>query len=348
MFSVYAANKKLKHISDIQIERSLENFAYRFSCSMVPQDLQFRAGDAIQVFWREEELGKGKDPIFSGYIDRVQLWLDGKAVRYSATIEARSYAVDLIDSVDSMAAFSASLSDVCKKVCKIYGVKFEDTTKKKGKEKARFALEQQSPFEVLDQLAREQGAILATNGPGGLELAERKSDMLNKSSPFTLENILDVNYTHDISRCYHRYSGSIGGARLWEKDPNIRPSRVLEMEGESIGSLRARLQNEKRRRRGLSERLRFTVQGWKAPDHETHYYENSNIWVDMPELGIEKQQFFLYAVTLRLSRYGGYRTELSCCRKEAFMLADKGKSAGTTKPFREPVVFLRKDKSEKR
>ena len=309
MFSVYVksggATKKLQHISDIQIERSLENFAYRFSCSMVPQDLQFRAGDAIQVFWNEEELGKSKDPIFSGYIDRVQLWLDGKAVRYSATIEARSYAVDLIDSVHSMARLSGSLSDVCAKVCKIYGVPFANTAGETGEKKVRFALEQQSPFEVLDQLARERGAILATNGPGGLELTKRKSDMLNSSAPFTLENVLDVNYTHDISRCYNRYSGTIGGARLWEKDENIRPSRVLEMEGESMERLRARLKNEKRRRSGLSERLRFTVHGWKAPDWETHYYENSNIVVDMPELGIERQQFFLYAVILRLSRYGG-------------------------------------------
>ena len=78
------------------------------------------------------------------------------------------------------------------------------------------------------------------------------------------------------------------------------------------------------------------------------YYENSNILVDMPELGIKRQEFFLYAVILRLSSYGGYRTELSCCRKEAFELAAKGKSEGTTKPFREPVVRLRKDKNEKR
>ena len=199
------------------------------------------------------------------------LWLDGKAVRYSATIEARSYAVDLIDSVDSMPGFSGSLAEVCKKVCDIYKVPFTNTAGETGEKKVRFALEQQNPFEVLDQLARNYGAILATNGYGGLELAKRKSDMLNKSAPFTLENVLDINYTHDISRCYYRYSGTVGGARLWEKDPNIRPSRVLEMEGESIGRLRARLKNEKRRRTGLSEWLIFTVHGWKAPDHKTHY-----------------------------------------------------------------------------
>ena len=123
---------------------------------------------------------------------------------------------------------------------------------------------------------------------------------------------------------------------------------MLEMEAENFAMLRARLQNEKGRRSGLSERLRFTVHGWKAPDWETHYYENSNIVVDMPELGIKKQQFFLYAVILRLSRYGGYRTELSCCRKEAFELAAKGKSAGTIKPFREPVVRLRQLNNNKR
>ena len=323
MFNVYIQGKKLEYISDVRIHRSLENFAFSFTCSLMPQHLDFHAGNKISVYWGEK---KENDSIFAGYIDRVRLGINGQATRYSASIEARSYAMDLIDSVDSFEAIRGDLSTVCKKVCEHYDVEFVNTAGKNVGE-VIFALENQSPFQVLDQLARAYGAMIVTNGWGALELTKPKDDILNSSKVFGLNDLLEVNYSQDISQCYHKYSGTIGGISYEETDERIRKSRVLQMSDESIAMLRARLKNEKRRRYGMSERLTLTVRGWKTPDHETHYYENSNLMVNIPELGIEERSYFVYAVTLRLSRYDGYRTELACCDRAAFERASSVSSS---------------------
>ena len=63
----------------------------------------------------------------------------------------------------------------------------------------------------------------------------------------------------------------------------------------------------------------------------------------MPELGIQKRSFFLYGVTLSLSKYSGYRADLHCCNKEAFDLqaGASGKSASTKPKPREVWLSIR-------
>ncbi|MEM9424268.1 MAG: hypothetical protein AAF975_05715, partial [Spirochaetota bacterium] len=56
LYSVYVGGQKLSHINDMRIERSLENFAYGFSCSCIPSSVDFEAGDKVEVFWDEKQL----------------------------------------------------------------------------------------------------------------------------------------------------------------------------------------------------------------------------------------------------------------------------------------------------
>ncbi|MEM9423629.1 MAG: hypothetical protein AAF975_02425, partial [Spirochaetota bacterium] len=330
---------KLSHINDMRIERSLENFAYGFSCSCIPSSVDFEAGDKVEVFWDEKQLGQGKDAIFCGYIDSLSVQLSGSSS--STTFSARSYALDLIDSVDSLAGIEGELADVVEKVCKSYSIPFSNTTKGKLGW-VRFACENESPFRILHDLARAKGAMLVTNGWGALELARVKSDVL--SGTLRLRDMVEVAYQSDISQCYHKYHGVIAGAEYQETDARVRKSRVLQLaaDGESIGLLRSQLKNEKGRRYGLSQKLRLTVASWRAASSSTHWYENSNVWVEVPELGISKRKFFVYGVTLTLSKYNGYRAELLCCNREAFDLKASGSSAsgGTASGGTQRAAFV--------
>ncbi len=330
-FTVYVGAQALTHIDNVRIERSLENFAYGFSCILMPTNVDFQAGDKVQVFWDEQKLGKHKDPIFCGYIDHVNLQLSGSG--YSATFSARSYALDLIDSVDSLQGIDGEISDVVEKVCQKYSVPFSNTAGQ-SLGKVRFACENESPFRILNDLAKARGAMLITNGWGSLELAKVKSDILNNNEVFGLSNIIDLEYTQDLSQCYHKYKGVIAATEYQETDNRIRKSRVLQIptDGESIGLLRSQLKNERNRRYGMSQKIKLSIQGWQISNGKTHWYENSNILIEMPELGIQKRSFFVYAVALSLSKYGGYRAELSCCNKAAFDLKTRPSENLAAKP----------------
>ena len=107
------------------MERILENFAYGFSCTIMPTSIELNAGDNVEVFWNESKIDKRKDTLFCGYIYQVSLHVSSK--HYRVTFNARSYALDLIDSVDSQEATDGDLSTVTEKVCRAYSVPFSNT-----------------------------------------------------------------------------------------------------------------------------------------------------------------------------------------------------------------------------
>lgn len=334
--------RQLYFLDDIQIERSLENFAYGFSCSLPPSNVDFGAGDRIKVMWNEENRGPNQDAIFCGYIDRINVQLaGGNSANASCRILARSYVMDMIDSVDSFEPITGDLSDVIERVCKRYGVGYEDRIGN-SLGKVLFECENQSPFQVLNGLVRSKGALLVSNGWGVMELVRALGDMLNSSKVFGLQDILSIDYEQDWSNCYRHYKVTAAGETLLNLDKRMPRPRYLEIgaSNDDIGIARAQLANEKKRRFGLSQRIRVVLRGWKAPDFPTHYYENANLLLKIPELGIfrgsesapQPRSFFVYALKLNFSKYTGMRAELSLCEKEAFTI--KAEDSAGTGPLR--------------
>ena len=318
VFSVYAGGGKLAFIDDIRIERSLQNQVHGLSFCASASEIGIRAGDKIEVLWQD----KKDDAIFSGYAEGIEVELcGGRGAKFDLRVKARSYAADLIDSITSFETKEKNLEEIAREVCGEFGVSVIKHKNLKL-ETAVFRCECQSPFQVLNSLINEQGGILACNGDGKVELAMARSELLDRHT-LTLEDMSGVKYSQDTTDCFHEYCCNINGERETVTDGRIRKARITEQgsNSEDKAKVHAQLTNERDQRFGLSQVIDFSLCDWQIPGYETHWYENTNIVVDIPRLGLNKREFFVYGVVLSLSKHSGYRADLSCCNRSAFLRA---------------------------
>ncbi|WGK69445.1 hypothetical protein P0082_00895 [Candidatus Haliotispira prima] len=345
LFTVYAGKsdrelKRLTHIDGIRIERSLNNLAYGFQCTCVPHETEVHPGYIIRVYWKDQKhTEKGsEEPLFSGYVDRVKFNLSGgRNAALSLSIEARSFVSKMLDSTDSWNMHEGDLWETAQEVCRRYRVEiYKNNSVSLGC--ARFEGQGQSPYRKLNALVRAQGAILCSRGYGTLLITLPATETTGR--PLTLDDLTEISGTISFSDRYNLYRIVSRGKKYEKIDTAVRKGRILELTSQDrqIDSINTQLLNEHNRRRGLSQKLQLVLPGWQIPGTETYWKENSNLELNIEKLGLDDHKLFIHAVNLSLSKFGGYRTELSLSERSAFAQITTNSTSGDTD--KEPNMIM--------
>ncbi|MGF1708425.1 phage baseplate assembly protein [Enterovibrio baiacu] len=253
---------------------------HQFSITRSWQDaeaLPLREGMAVEVF-------VGEDKVATGYIaERVPSY-DANTLSYHIT--ARCKTKDLVESslVHPSGEWKhVTLATLAAEICRPYGIAVEVQTDIGGPF-ITVRLEQgESPFELLERLARQRGVLLTSNANGNLVIA-RASDIQLHTALVLGQNILAARGRFSESERFSQYiikgvgngaafdaesPARVGGQSVSVNDNDItryRPKIILSEEVFTADGASRRGQWQKQRALAHATTTEITVQGWRMPN----------------------------------------------------------------------------------
>lgn len=236
---------------------------------------RIRPGDACR-------LAAGGDVLVTGYVDAVDVQLDG--FTHQVSIRGRDSSADVIDcsAIRSPGQwFNRTVLSIAQDLAKPFGVAVSADVDQ-GKPLASFALQEgETVFDAIDRAGRLRGLMLMSDGVGGLVFTRaglrRCTDALVMGG-----NVLTGRSTFDVRDRYSIYTAkgqaagsdffnSESAAHVFAKasDPQVTRYRPLLLTGEApdaSGSLVQRVKWEATVRAARSMTVQLVVQGWRQQD----------------------------------------------------------------------------------
>lgn len=268
------------------------------------------------------------DTVITGYVDDVSVEYDDSA--HAVRVSGRDKTADLVDcSAPSTEWKDQTLLDGARKLCEPFGITVRadvDTGPKFARLKGN---EGDAVFDLLESAARIRAVLLVSDGRGGLLLTRAATRRL--ATPLTLgENILTCAATFSHRDRYQTYTvkGQRAGDDTWNTEAAAQPSAqatdarirryrpllVIAEEQIDAAAAASRAKWERNVRWGRSQRVTYTVHGWRHADGL--WTPNWLLRVRDSLLGFDGDRL-LAGVTLTLDDQG-LRSELSLVPREAF------------------------------
>ncbi|EGJ49055.1 phage baseplate assembly protein [Desulfocurvibacter africanus] len=311
----------------IRIRRGLEQVAGSFELSITErwagQDTPrpIRPGAACRV------LIDGV-AVITGFVDDVAIRYDSKD--HTVEVSGRDATGDLVDcSAPSTQWKGRTLTDVARSLCAPFKIGVRADIDVGGPFKTLKSSEGDTVFEVLEAAARVRAALLVSDGLGNLVVTRASSKRVSTALELGV-NVLsgDGSFSHKDRYSEIAIKGQSAGAEGWSgeaaaqpkavaKDSRIkrhRPLTIIAEEQIDSAAAKVRAEWERNVRFGRSQRLVYTVDGWRHRDGL--WTPNMLVPVRDAFLGITADRL-LTGVALILDGEG-LRSELTLVPPEAF------------------------------
>lgn len=327
------AGRRLRGWRTVSLRRSLEEFCDSFSLEYVDRWLPEGASMLVRPGQRCQLYVAGKR-LLDGYVDQSEVSYSRGEHALSAS--GRSVVCDLVDCSAMRQGgpwIKRSVLDIAADLCSPFGILILDATNGGlGDPIDRFALEVgETVFEAISRLAKMRGvlpiavedalAFVRSTGTdrtqtvlrygSNLLSGRRESDFRDRFSEYVFlaqtSNVGDV-YSEDRGTTWTRRITDDGVGRY-------RPSRLVCEVAAAKGDMVKRGVWERNTRRGRSERLAYTVQGWLTAEG-TPWAHNTRVVVDDPALDAYGEWLIVSATLTRDE--SGSRTELELLAPEAY------------------------------
>lgn len=317
----------------IGITLSMERLAGAFSLGVserwpgqsVPRGIQY--GD-------ECRLKIGPDVVITGYVDQLSVEYDRES--HSVTVSGRDRAGDMVDSSALHAPGSwrqQTILTIARALAAPFGIPVHCDVAE-GEPFPTFAIEPgESAYETLERMAKMRGALIMSDGQGGLLITRtgrRKAD-----TSLTLgENIKACNAASDYQQRFSQIivkgqtqgrddvpASRTAGYRGTANDADVRRYRPLLAMAESQADSRKcqeRADWEVAVRRGKSTQIQYTVVGWRQGSGAL-WEINRLVQVTDPLLKLN-QPMLIAGVNFRVDHEGGSITELTVTDPDAYRL----------------------------
>lgn len=225
------------------------------------------------------ELGMGKQPILTGYIDSTSEEVTANS--HSLRVEGRDKASDLVDcDVYELPTEykGVSYADICAKVCRQFGLNFESAAELDFKPRVYKFEPSLTAAETLIKIGRRAGVYFRSKSDGSIRAVSQTGFTENPTLLEEGTNLLSIKRTLNQARLYSRYivlcqafgKGSWGkGAKtniirtaVDEKVERYRPKVFSSASAESAAEAEdfAKWQRCQGRTKGF--RVTLGVQGW--------------------------------------------------------------------------------------
>lgn len=261
-----------------RVTRSIEQLAHDFELSltekwadsMLPRAI--RPGAACFLFI-------DGDPVIVGYVDDVKPSYSGSS--HTLTVSGRSKTGDLVDCTAASFHYRGqTLAQLAAKLCLPFGIEVVVETDVGGPFLTLKPNEGDSVFQALDAAARIRGVLLTTNASGDLVITRASYETL----PYPLVlgfNIKAGEGEFSLKDRFSQYTlkGQQNGSAMLPPELAARPSAkatdpvvtrhrpltIIADEPIDVAAAKSGVQFEVNVRAGRSQRVTYTVAGWKHP-----------------------------------------------------------------------------------
>lgn len=269
------------------------------------------------------------ETVITGHVDDVRPGYT--AASHDVTIEGRDRAGDLVDCsvVHSGEWRGRTLPQVAEAICKPFGIRVRTDIPHGPVFRAATAQPGETAFEALERAARMRGALLVSDGLGGLVIT-RASKQRIATALVRGGNILEAQAALSWRERHSRYIviGDEPGDDWSTPEQNARPKgevrdpvvdryRPLVLLAEHPGGSQAlaeRARWEASVRMGRAARAEVTVQGWRHADG----LWRPNLLVPVQDDWLQLERDMLIAGVTYLYDDRGSRTQLDLVRPEMF------------------------------
>jgi prophage tail gpP-like protein len=328
--------------TDIRVTRGIERLPSDFNIGMTELHRGEFDALALQPGGECQVLIDG-DPVVTGYIDHFVPSFG--AGDHSIRLAGRSMCADLVDCAAEWPGgqiSNATVLGVAQKLASVYGpiVNGRATGIRVSTDVPRLPVLPQtnvmlgeSPFEIIDRMARFS-AVLAYDLPdGSLFLAQAGKN--RAASGFAEgQNVQRAYIDYSANQTYSEYMvyrqstdpfkavDGQGNLITQVTDLNVRRHRqmVIISEGGSLGDEIAKLRGawEAARRFGRSRIVRLITDSWRDVDGVL-WSPNTLVPVHLPTLKLLNEEFLIAEVTFQKNDYSGTTAELMLMAPEAFV-----------------------------
>jgi prophage tail gpP-like protein len=323
----------------VRVTRGIERMPSDFSIELTelhPDDV-----DSFTVQTGEFCVVKlGKDPVVTGYIDRVGMLLD--RAQHSITVSGRGKCADLVDCSAEWPGgqiSSTSTRDIASKLAEPYGAPGQAiSVTLHGDDTIKIPVQNlilgETPYQIIERVCRF-AALLAYETADGNLLLTRAGDGEAASGVEQGRNVQRAAIEYSMDQRYSEVLGYIqsfdalsdlgdtGNLQFVATDPNITRHRrlsVIAEPGDSLGFpvLEQRVKWEIARRFGRSRALHVTVDSWR--DAAGKLWEpNTLAPIYLPALKLAKDKWLITEVTYNRSLDGGTTADLVMMPRSAFL-----------------------------
>ena len=293
----------------------------------------------------------GADPVITGYVDRFNLGFDAHS--HELRIQGRGKTEDPVDcsaGIDQnyvathqtrgMQIITASLLDLATQLCAPFGVAVVSLTGdnvplKGGVVQFNITLTE-TPFEIIERVARYAGVLVYEGTNGNLILANVSAD-LNTGGFAQGVNVQSANVSFTMDERYSIYvpslssvdanhdRGGTNGIMPYQSVfdiavPRFRPMIVVSEQtqyGEFTVYKRALW--EMNRRRGRSQTVRLTCDSWRDQAGKL-WSPNANATLNLPRLKLVDNTWIISEVTYSRDKERGTVADVTMMPPEAFSI----------------------------
>jgi prophage tail gpP-like protein len=319
--------------TDISVTRGIERLPSSFTIAatdLYPEDLarlQINAGDACTV-------SMGSDLVITGYVDRVIPSFN--AMTHSIQIMGRGKCQDLVDCSAMWPGGQISGSSVfgiAQKLAEPYGVKVVCRVKDLPVIPQFNLMLGETPFEVIERLAR-YSAVLAYDTPDGNLLLSRLSDVTAAGGVAQGANVQQASIGWFMDQRYSTYMsflqsvdelsdlGDEGNQISIATDANCKRPRdlvIIAEAGDAQGDVaKQRAIWESVRRAGRAMVVNVEVDSWRDAAG-TLWAPNTLCPVDLPTLHLNFESMTIGQVTFRRSADNGTTASLELMASSSYL-----------------------------
>lgn len=338
------------------VERFPASFEVETSASVVQYNPQ--PGDScVMLTRRTAQSGSEVQAVtlFTGWIDSVQSRMDARS--HTMMIRGRSRCCDLVDcsaefpvsnppstahglGIPDSYVSNTTLRDLAEKLCQPYNINLVafDTSADRVLNQVATNIGE-TPYAIIERVARSQNRILIDNNEGNLVLAELGTT--KAASGLVLgKNIQSITRTLDVSQRYSLYNVFTSAVYVQNStvaetlsfygtavDDGIKRHRRLMGFSEAPYVSQAdwtqgRATWERNRRYGRSQVVQIVTDQWFDADG-VHWQPNNYIDVQAPRLGFDtsnSEPWLIAEVTLSRNNQAGTTATLTLMPKQAFSI----------------------------
>ncbi len=290
----------------IHLVCTMQAIAYSFCVEMdlnkdnAPYFNQIKTHSSIELIGIDNET-KVKQVLLTGYIDKIKRIISPE--ESSVQIQGRSKTRDLIDCVITKSfAQNQSLTAVAKSICNDFSIEVTSDNTSVLEDKLCFSL--QTPFYILNELAKNQNKVLLTNNKGNLLIQDKVSKEVLPTPLIEGENIILAEMEENGSNQFSSYKVKIEEqASIEEQDENVpcfRPYEILSAIQESKEVSKQIALFEKRKRAYF--KIKVVILGWEYSQGK-FWQENKLCEVNLPSLFTNSKTLLIESVTFNLIHF---------------------------------------------
>lgn len=345
LFTLRVNNRDFSGWSSVRVTRRLIGCPSDFDISLTerfpgrPDLIAVEAGQPCTILL-------GPDPVMTGWIDRYSASIS--PTQHEVRVQGRSKCEDIVDcmvtsdQITGMQIICTNLLDLATDLCKPYGITVTSLTGDKvpvslpGGAPLQFnAVLTETPFEIIERVARFAGVLVYDDGNGNLVLANVGTS--SHSSGFAegvnvqaaavsysmdgrfseyLPVLMNVNFYSDKGG-----SGTQSFPKVFDEGVGRFRQRIIVSEqmplGQSFATKRA--QWEAARRAGLSQSVHITCDNWRDSE-QILWQPNAFAPIVLPTLKLTPANpWVIGEVTYSIDPARGTTAELLVMPRDAFL-----------------------------